>query len=201
MFLSTLRLISCAIMPAAIFVAVSAPELVPVLLGSRWHEVIGPLRISAMAAAVLCLDSPWTPMFLSCGLARAEFARTGVRTVMLGLTLFPLTLKFGASGSATAMLISIVSVTPTWFMGMRIVGIRASTLARTIAPGLLMAVLVAAATAIVRFGILRAIPSAASIVPLAAAAVTTAGILGTALFVCLRHRDLLSALAPKEEAA
>ena len=188
-FLATLRMIACYVLPGVLFVAMMAQDIVPALLGQRWSGAIGPLRVSAIAAAILCLDTPWTPKLYSLGLARVEVGRSILRTVVLAAALYPLTARFGAVGSALAMLASTAAVIPTWRTGMRAASIRLSDLLRAIAPGLILSALIVSAVWLAR-PILQNVISANAHLTMVAGAAFVAGLLMAGYF--LLNRNLLS---------
>jgi len=196
-FLATLRIVACSVLPGALFVAMMAQDIVPALLGQRWSGVIGPLRISAVAAAILCLDTPWTPRLYSLGLARMEVFRSISRTVVLAVVLYPLTSMFGAVGSALAMLISTVTVIPTWWIGMRSTSIRARDLLLAIAPGLLLSALVVSVVWLVRSILRNAMDSASHLTVVAGSALVT-GLL-MAVFLYLNRDRILAVPAASEK--
>lgn len=105
MYLKSMQVVSLAVIPMAFGVMAIAPELVPVLWGGKWAEMIPLLQIYAFMLISRPISTNTSPLFLALGKpgynARAGYVLLGVMVPLAFLFL-----RFGAMGVATAVVIS-----------------------------------------------------------------------------------------------
>ncbi len=125
--------------PVATFLVLSAPELVPAVLGRDWSPAIVPLQILAVGAFIRCVVGLTAPLFLGTGHPHIQFMKSLVRAVVTLSLVYPLTMRFGAAGTATATVLGVVALSPMFFMAMRIAHVPYKSLMASGMPGLLLA--------------------------------------------------------------
>ena len=123
-------------MPAGIGLIVTAPLLVPTVLGAQWSSVVVPLQVAAIV----------TPLVFHLGIAGALLNALGRVDLNLRITTFTslltivavfLSVRFGIVGVAAGSSIAFAIV---WIYGeilsLRLIALRAIELARTLLPAL-----------------------------------------------------------------
>jgi PST family polysaccharide transporter len=97
--------------PLMALVGVSAPELVPVVLGEQWTDVVPILIVFAVSGARQSLTTINTPVLLGLGQAKAQLrfsavaATTQVLAIVIGL-------QWGALGVAIGYTVAGIALTP-----------------------------------------------------------------------------------------
>ncbi len=114
-YLATQSYIVLLSLPCALGIAVTAPVLVPVMLGSQWLAAVPVMQIIALAAALESINTNTTYVFLT-------LARQSIITRLLilrALLLVPLLVwlagEWGLTGAAGAVLITTIIITPVNF--------------------------------------------------------------------------------------
>lgn len=109
-YLKTLSAISVAAFPVAIGTAILAENIVLVLLGADWAPMITALQILALAGLSRAIAGTSGPLFQAVGrpdvLAKLSFSRL----VLLGIIIYPFTVRWGITGAASAILVSSIAV-------------------------------------------------------------------------------------------
>jgi len=105
-FTVQMELAGLILVPLAAVVATMAPDLVTVLFGSRWHETVGPLRLLCVYA--VCAGFSGIMASLHYGMDRPDIQRRiwTVQFVVYAVVMYPLTVGFGVTGAAAALMIS-----------------------------------------------------------------------------------------------
>jgi O-antigen/teichoic acid export membrane protein len=122
--------------PAAIGLIVTAPLLVPTILGNQWTSVVLPLQVAAVV----------TPLVFHLGIAGALLNAFGRVDLNLRITMFTslftivavfISVRFGIVGVAAGSAIAFAVV---WaygeFLALRLIDLKASELAKTLVPAL-----------------------------------------------------------------
>ncbi len=97
------RLLAGAVLPIAAALCVAAPDLIPVLFGSKWNDAILPFQIIAVYAGVRCL---WTDPFGALGRFDLSFW-LGAATTVLSFFGIYLGTRYGLAGVAWAVLVVV----------------------------------------------------------------------------------------------
>ncbi len=107
-YLKSLRMIATVTVPLAAGIAVTAPELVPVVLGRKWAAMIPILQILGCMSIVKPISSTTAAVFNAMG-HPAYNMRAGLVVTVVMLTGIYLLLFMGAEGVALAVLIAHVA--------------------------------------------------------------------------------------------
>jgi len=98
----------------AIF-ALSAP-FVKVFLGDKWLPIVGAMRVLCIVAALRVILNTYGSLFAGIGKPQEITKIAAINVVVLALAIYPLTLKFGIAGTASALALSFSASTTygTW---------------------------------------------------------------------------------------
>ncbi len=135
-FLKAVRLIMLFSCPVYAGMAITAPELVEVVLGQKWAGMAPLVAILALAMPVMTLQILFAPVNNALGRPQIN-----VRVSMFGAVLMPLTflvsVGYGTQGLAWGWVIAFPLLTAfTFAQSHRHIGISAADVARAIWPGL-----------------------------------------------------------------
>ena len=84
-FFTSIRLVSLTMMPLFAVLFVVTPEVVRVVLGEKWLEVIVPMQILCLVMPLRALASLFSPVLLGTGRSRANFVNVLITAVILGV--------------------------------------------------------------------------------------------------------------------
>jgi len=94
--------------PACLGVALIAPSLVSILLGSKWMPAVLPLQVLMVSQLIKSIGSTGSPLFLGIGRPDHEFLMQAARALSLLIFVVPFTSRFGLPGAAFAVALSNV---------------------------------------------------------------------------------------------
>lgn len=103
-----LQLSALGAFPVAAAIALCADALVPTLLGPEWAAVARPLQLLAFAGLARAIVGPG-PLLMAIDRPQLKSASQALAVLVLGLTIVPLTLRFGLAGAATAAILRSVT--------------------------------------------------------------------------------------------
>ena len=138
-FQRVLEFVSTLALPLTAFMVLAAPEIVLGIIGDEWNDAIMPLRILSLAAFLRAIDATTTPLFLGTGRPRLQFWKNLARGVVTLALVYPLTVRYGVSGTALAGLVGVAALAPMMVWATRITGISLTACTRALLPGLLLA--------------------------------------------------------------
>lgn len=111
-FFTTVRVITLLSFPASIGIALIAPVFVPAVLGPAWSEMIVPMQLFGVYAALRSFRSATVPLFRA--IDRPDYD-TKIRVLKLALIvpfIYPASQAFGVSGVALVVLGHTLVVAP-----------------------------------------------------------------------------------------
>jgi PST family polysaccharide transporter len=114
-FLNVTESVALALFPAMTLIILSAPSVVPALLGEAWADAIVPLQLVAAITILYVLGAFMGPLTIAVGRADWEF-RWSVVTMVVALASFAFGLQWGIVGVAAAYLIMLSVLNPIRFM-------------------------------------------------------------------------------------
>jgi len=121
--------------PALFGICVVAPELVSVVIGEKWLEVIMPLQILCILGIWKSIDPVLTQVLISTGHANKVVKYTGLCSVLIPAGIFIGSLYYGLSGAALAWIIIYPLVSSYLFYLIKVsLGVSFMDLLRSIAP-------------------------------------------------------------------
>jgi O-antigen/teichoic acid export membrane protein len=110
-WLRVTRIVAVVVAPMMIGLAIVAPELVRILLGTKWSAAVPIVQILAVAGLVYAVRMPSTSVLLAKGRAATLFRFTIVSSVVL-VSSFAVTVSWGVEAVATAFTVAFVALTP-----------------------------------------------------------------------------------------
>lgn len=109
-YLRTLTAIALAAMPFGTLLALLAGDLAPTLLGPRWSDMAGALALLSLAGLLRSLASTTGPLFRGIGRPGLVAGLASARLAVLVPLLYPMTTRWGLTGTAGAVLLSSLVV-------------------------------------------------------------------------------------------
>lgn len=89
------------------FLIVLTDELIKAFMSYEWLPIVAPVQILAVAGSVRALAATTSPVFVALGKPRIGTTWQILRLAILFTLLYPLTVEWGVSGAAFAVLVSI----------------------------------------------------------------------------------------------
>ena len=111
-YLRILRLISFAAIPIAGGLFMLAPHFTHIFLGDKWMPIVPALMIFAVSATIKIMVGSANTLYNAVGKPRLSFKMTLATLIALAATIYPLTMLWGLSGTALAVLISYCITIP-----------------------------------------------------------------------------------------
>jgi O-antigen/teichoic acid export membrane protein len=102
-FLTVLRAVGGIAIPAAVGLALLAPEIVGVVYGPQWLPSSTPLRVLAMFGGARALGILSGFLYNALGKPRLSFYFSAAKLLVILAVIFPMTAHFGLTGAALAV--------------------------------------------------------------------------------------------------
>lgn len=99
----TLSFVSLLTIPAAAGIGALAPQIIGVIYGERWMPAADILRILAVFGCLRSIGVLSGYMYNAIGKPKISFYFTVIKLALISLLIYPLTVKYGASGAAAAV--------------------------------------------------------------------------------------------------
>jgi O-antigen/teichoic acid export membrane protein len=114
-YLKTLSHITLLAIPCALGIVAIAPVIVPVMLGEKWLDAIPLIQLMAIASALDALQTNSQYIYLALAKQKITSKLLILNSVIFLPFLFYLTIQHGAIGTANAILITSIIMTPINF--------------------------------------------------------------------------------------
>jgi O-antigen/teichoic acid export membrane protein len=111
-FLNVISVIAAFAVPAGAGIAVTAPLLVPLLLGSQWLDAIPLIQVLAPYGVLIALQTNTLYVYIALGEPRTATLLNALHVALLVPTLVLLTTHAGAMGAAWGCLLVTIVTTP-----------------------------------------------------------------------------------------
>lgn len=155
-YLAVVSGLSFITFPAALGLTLTAPVLVPAVLGDRWEAAIVPLQLLAFYGGVRSIDTVTPQILIYTGHSRESMWYTVLAAVVLPI-LFLIGTRFGAPGVAAVWIVAYpVVVIPTYRIAFRVLELSPAAYFRNLWPAVSSTLVMAGAVLLARWG-LRAI--------------------------------------------
>ena len=99
----------------SIVVVLFAKELVLLVLGNSWGDLIIPFKIIFISYAFQTLLFSFNPLLRAYGYTQQEFKFYTIKMILMIVLLYPFTLKFGLIGAGVSILLAVLLVFPYLF--------------------------------------------------------------------------------------
>lgn len=113
-YLNTLEVVFYLTVPMAIGIVLVANEFTVVVLGEQWEPIVPALQIMAIAGFIRGISATGGAVFQGTGSPEWDFRMNLVRTVVILLTIWPLTSNLGITGAAISITLGIGATIPIW---------------------------------------------------------------------------------------
>lgn len=98
-----------------IVVVLFAKQLVVLVLGSSWIDLVNPFKIIFISYAFQTLLFSFNPLLRAYGYTKQEFKFYSIKMVLLVVLLYPFTIRFGLIGAGISILLAVLFVFPYLF--------------------------------------------------------------------------------------
>lgn len=102
-----------------IVVVLFAKQLVVLVLGSSWVDLVVPFKIIFISYAFQTLLFSFNPLLRAYGYTQQEFKFYTIKMVLMIVLLYPFTIKFGLVGTGISILLAVLLVFPYLFYILR----------------------------------------------------------------------------------
>jgi lipopolysaccharide exporter len=113
-FLKSLDLVIFVSAPLSAGVIFFGPDFVRIFLGDKWTPMTTALKILAVSGLIRAVVATGTSLYLSLYRPHLEFITTLVSMAGMAIAVFPMTSRWGLTGTATAVLLGNAIVLPFW---------------------------------------------------------------------------------------
>jgi PST family polysaccharide transporter len=178
--------------PGAVGISLTAPLLVPVLLGDKWTAAILPLQLLSFYAGLRSIDTVTPQLLIYTGHSRQSMWYTVLAAVVLPL-LFLAGTRWGAAGVAFVWIVAYpLVVSPIYRLVFRILDLSPRMYFRALWPAASGTALMAAAVLATRYWLPDTLDIRVKLV-----SEVTVGVVTYAVTMLLVHRErILAAIAP-----
>lgn len=113
-FFSVLELTLFAMIPAGVGLVLVAREFTLVVLGQQWLPMVPLLQVIAVSGVLRGIVESGRSLFRGVGIPEWDFRMNGVRLAIIILTIWPLTARFGVTGTALSLVTGVASTLVIW---------------------------------------------------------------------------------------
>lgn len=106
-------------MPFAVGIACLGSDFTRIFLGQKWLPMIPVLTMLSFASILVAIATTGRPIFLGAGKPRCLFQMQAVRALILGVFICPLSVFWGLSGAAAAVVLSSTGMLAIWCVQIR----------------------------------------------------------------------------------
>jgi O-antigen/teichoic acid export membrane protein len=110
-FFKVLQINAFIITPITIGIIFLAPEVISLLLGEKWLPMLGAMQVLAVAGFVRSIAISSGSLLLAINKPDLTTKLQVLRLIILGISIYPLTIKWGILGTSYAILLSITVAT------------------------------------------------------------------------------------------
>ncbi|MFH1144364.1 MAG: oligosaccharide flippase family protein [Candidatus Eisenbacteria bacterium] len=147
--------------PAAIGIAALGGEFVGFFMREAWRPMVPALVLLAFSSLLRVISGTGVPLFQACGVPSISFYVQCVRALALAVFIYPLTHRWGISGTAVCMILTALAGTGVWLLGIRrVLGWRIRDLREGLLPPLISALAMGAVIYPLKLWTLPAVPEA-----------------------------------------
>ena len=109
-YIKAVQVVTVLCYPIAGGIAIVGRDFTEVVLGAKWLDMVSAMQVLCLMGAAKCLQGG--NVFKSLGRPDIPVRIALVRLIVMVVTIYPLTVKFGLVGSAWSVVISIIAIVP-----------------------------------------------------------------------------------------
>lgn len=113
-FKRTVELVLVTTIPAAVGLVLIAESLTVVLLGEQWLPMVPMFQVIAVAGLLRGIVESGRSLFRGVGVPEWDFRMNTVRLLVIAITVWPLSVDLGATGTAVSITLGIAATLPIW---------------------------------------------------------------------------------------
>lgn len=106
-FLETLAVTALVVVPLTGAIWIFMPDFVRHVIGEKWSEAIGPVRILSIAGLIRAFAGCWGPLYMAVGITKDTFWKQLLRASLVLGPAYPLTMQFGIEGMSMCVVLGI----------------------------------------------------------------------------------------------
>lgn len=145
-----IKRVSLIALPIAAVTAAWSSQLVILVLGEQWIEMVPVVRILCLFGAVRAINGCWGSVYQAAGRPEILAKVTGLQVLVMILLVPPLTLHLGIVGTAVGTtLANVVTLLTAAAQGLRITHAKVADLLRAVAPGVGLSIAILVVGAVV----------------------------------------------------
>jgi len=134
LYLKTLKLVSILAIPATVGLWALAPEIVTVVYGQKWMQVVTPLRVLCIYGAMRSIAATAGPVYNAIGMPKIPFLLNTGRLIVMLVLIYPLTKSHGIVGTSYCVTFSIfLTAVASWRIISNLIGVTSLEMASAIA--------------------------------------------------------------------
>lgn len=134
-YLKVLRLVASVTIPAAVGLALVAPELTRTVYGEKWLPMVGALQVLCLFGALRSVGATTGPVFNAVGKPHVGFYLISAKLVLIVALIYPLTVRYGIVGTSWAVTGPMVLENAVlWLLLSRQLGCPVATILRALLP-------------------------------------------------------------------
>ncbi len=111
-FLRTVEATTSLTLPLTAGIFILAPDFVRLFLGEKWMPMVPALRILSISGLMRSIAATAGPIFRAVGRPNIPFWINLMRAIVIVISIYPLTVRYGIEGTAISILLSITSTMP-----------------------------------------------------------------------------------------
>ena len=113
-FFRTIKLVTLVTMPVSIFMIIMAYDLINVLLGEKWLAMVYIFQLLCIIGAIRSITANFVAIFLGVKRPDIQAKISIINVIILGISIYPLIMKFGLAGAVYARFLTLVSLFYAW---------------------------------------------------------------------------------------
>lgn len=124
-YLKVLQFTAFLSFPIAGLIFVLAPDFTKIFLGEKWLPMVPAMQALVLCGLIRSIAATCGPIFQGVGKPRVLTKSASARLILLIITIYPLTIRWGIQGTSLALLISYLPVEPfIFYLTIRIIKCR-----------------------------------------------------------------------------
>jgi len=113
-YLRTITFVTLLSIPLTGGIITLGPKFTKIFLGEKWLPIITPLQILALSGMFRSIAGTGGVMFHAIGKPKLDFRMNLTRLIVIVITIYPLTITYGISGTSLSVLFGIMAACFSW---------------------------------------------------------------------------------------
>lgn len=113
-YLRTIAFVTLLSIPLTGGIITLGPKFTMIFLGEKWFPIITPLQILALSGMFRSIAGTGGAIFHAIGKPKLDFRMNLTRLIIIVITIYPLTITYGISGTSLSVLFGIMAACVIW---------------------------------------------------------------------------------------